>query len=708
MKQLFQNLRSGESQLVELPIPQVEPGYVLIQTHRSLISLGTERMLVEFSKGSLLTKARQQPERVKQVIDKIKTDGLKSTLNSVFSKLDEPMPLGYCNAGTVLAVGEGILDLKPGDRVASNGPHAEVVCVLRNLVAKIPDNVTFDEAAFTVIGSIGLQGVRLAMPTLGETIVIIGLGLVGQITAQLARTNGCKVIGIDVDPHKAALLNTFSCTGLAVSKETDTIAAVLELTNGIGADAVLITASAKDDSIVSQAARMCRKRGRIVLVGVVDLHLDRTEFYQKELSFQVSCSYGPGRYDSHYEEKGIDYPLPFVRWTENRNFETILSCIALKQLDVKSLISETVEFDNAVATYTKLGQTDAIATILSYNNTINQASTIVISTSQGIPTDSPTVAVIGSGNYTGITMMPLLVKSGLTIKYMCSQKGASSTHLAKKFKVPFSTTDYDTVLADKDINAVIITTRHNLHAPMILSALKAKKNIFVEKPLALNRTELNSIITEYSASKQSIMVGFNRRFSPYITKAKELIAADTIPINVIITVNAGCIPSNHWTQDAAIGGGRIIGEACHFIDLFSFLSGSPIVSVCASSLGSACDTMSDNVMILLKAANGSQASINYLSNGSKKYSKEDIKIFAQGKVLHIDNFRKMTGYGFKHFSFQKSSQQLKGHAEEFKIFAEAIKKGLTVPIPFAEIVNVTEASIAVLESLQKNSWITFK
>lgn len=703
MLQIIQDLKKGDTLLEEIPVPMIRKGSVLIKTHASLVSLGTEKMLVEFGKGNILSKARQQPDKVKQVLDKIKTEGLLPTLEAVFNKLDEPLPLGYCNAGEVIAVGEGVSEFKVGDRVASNGPHAEVVCVPKNLVARIPDEVSYEEACFTVIGSIGLQGIRLVNPTIGETVVVIGLGLIGLITAELLIANGCEVIGFDFDEQKLLLAKEKGIKAYN-SSSTDVVKIVESLTSGIGADAVLISASTKSNLVISQAAQMSRKRGRIVLIGVVGLDIQRADFFKKELSFQVSCSYGPGRYDDEYEQKGIDYPVGYVRWTEKRNFETILLAIAKKQINVLDLITERVLLKDYLTIYGNMGK-GSIASILQYP--VNGTLETVINVKKFNGQTSPgVVGIIGAGNFTKMTVMPVLKKIGARYKYISSAGGLTANSLAKKYGFEHSTTDYNKILSDPSVDLVIITTRHNLHAKMVVESLNAGKNVFVEKPLAIDESELLKIEDAYFKSDKSvtITVGFNRRFSPFIQKAKSLIGSDTTNLNIIATMNAGFIPSDVWIQDMKTGGGRIIGEACHFIDLMIFLTGSTVKSIVMSALGVSPSENTDNAIITLHFANGAQGVINYFSNGSKEYSKERIEIYSQGRTLIIDNFRKMIGYGFKGFSSMTNTID-KGHKTQFQLLINQIKNGNNAIIPFEEITNTTRASFAALRSLKEGTWI---
>lgn len=702
MKQIIQDLKSGQTILEEVPAPQVREGCVLIQTTRTLVSLGTERMLVEFGKANLISKARQQPDKVKQVLDKIKTDGLMPTLETVFNKLGLPLPLGYCNVGKVIAVGRGVTTFQVGDRVASNGGHAEVVCIPQNLVAKIPDNVSDDEAAFTVIGSIGLQGIRLLQPTLGETVVVIGLGLIGLVAAELLKANGCRVIGVDFDQQKVDLAKSKGILGFNPAKDGDVVKYVLDQTGDVGCDGVIITASAKGSEIIHQAAEMSRKRGRVVLVGVVGLDIRRDDFYKKELSFQVSCSYGPGRYDENYENKGQDYPLAFVRWTEKRNFESVLYAISSGGLDVKPLISEVVPLADYTQIYGDMKKQGVIASILQYPEDANIGSIIKIDSASHVASKGK-MGIIGAGNFTSATMLPALQKANASIKYIASAQGLSAKVLAKKVNAENATSDYKEILNDSEVDMVLITTRHNSHAKMVKDCLEAGKSVFVEKPLCLNSEELVEITDLYKAkSNLTLTVGFNRRFSPFAVKMKQLLG--TSPMNIIATMNAGAIPPEVWVHDMQVGGGRIIGEACHFIDLCSYFAGSKVVSVCVNAMGVHPEENTDNMTILLKYENGTNASINYFANGSKAYSKERIEVFSQERTLILDNWIELKGYGFKGFSKMKTRQD-KGHASQFSLLNEKVKNGGEALISFESIVNTTQSSFACIESLKTKSWV---
>lgn len=710
MLQLVQNLKTGTTSLEEVPAPRPLTGTVLIRTTCSLVSPGTERMLVEFGKASLVAKARQQPDKVKMVLDKIKSDGLMPTLEAVFNKLDQPLPLGYCNVGEVVEVGAGVTGFSVGDRVASNGPHAELVCVPKNLVAHIPDDVSNEAAVFTVIGSIGLQGIRLLKPELGETVIVIGLGLIGLITAELLQSNGCRVIGVDIDEHKLSLAESKGITTVN-STTQDVVKLVQGFTNNIGADGVIVTASAKSSQIISQAAQMSRKRGRIILVGVVGLELNRAEFYEKELTFQVSCSYGPGRYDPQYEQSGLDYPLPFVRWTEKRNFKAILSALSKGQLQVDPFVTQKVPLADYQMVYDNLNQSGAIASLLSYtykqDSEVVPASIVKLSEPKYEPNEV-VAGIIGAGNFTKMTLLPALKSVNASIKSIASARGLNAASLARKFRIPQATSDYQNILNDCDVNLVIITTRHNLHAPMVIEALSAGKHVFVEKPLALNTDQLKDIINTLQNSPDlCINVGFNRRFAPLVQKLKNMLGESPKPMNLVINMNAGHIPPDSWIQDIELGGGRIIGEACHHIDLASYLCRSKVHSVCMNALGPVPSANTDNASIMLKYENGSNVVVNYFSNGHKRYSKERVEVYFEGKTIVLDNFRRLYTYGFKSPK-RISRHQNKGHEEQFDKLIQGTEKGSGQLIPKSSLINTSLTSIKAIESLQVGSWVEVK
>ena len=707
MKQIIQSLKNGTIELVDVPTPLVSGGSVLIKTYHSVISAGTEKMLLEFGNAGYLKKAKSQPDKVKQVLDKIKTDGLYKTIESVKSKLDQPLPLGYSNVGVVKEIGSGVSDFQVGDRVISNGYHAEFVTVPKNLCANIPDNVTNEEAAFTVPAAIALQGIRLANPTLGETFVVTGLGLIGLLTVQLLKAQGCRVLGIDYDSLRCDLASRFGAEVVYLSKSEDPVSTADHFTQEYGVDGVLITASTKSNEPVHQAAKMCRKRGRIILVGVTGLELHRDDFYEKELTFQVSCSYGPGRYDQNYEQKGHDYPLGFVRWTEQRNFEAVLDMMAEGKLDVKPLITHRFPFHEAEAAYdVLLNDKTAIGILFEYNQEDDKkeeegrATTVEITSSETISTvpGSPVVGCIGAGNFAKIILLPALKQTQARLKIIADLDPMASTHAAKKYKFGYSTTDHKQILEDPEINTVFLTTRHDSHARLVVECLETGKNVYVEKPLALTIDELEKIKSSIEKNQSSIlMVGFNRRFAPHIVKMKSLLDTRKQPKSFIFTINAGVIPADHWAQDPEVGGGRIIGEACHFIDLMRFLSGSPINEWSVQNMGN--DTLKDKVTINLKFEDGSFGSIHYLANGSKRFPKGRIEVFCGGGIIKLDNFRKMKGYGWSGFKKMNLRRQDKGHQAEITAFIDAVKNGESSPIPFDELYEVSKVAIEVANSI---------
>ena len=707
MKQIIQYLNNGRTEIINTPLPLCGSGSILIKTSRSLVSLGTEKMLVDFGKGSFIQKARQQPDKVKEVLGKLNTDGIGPTINAVKNKLEQPIPLGYCNVGEVVEVGTDVSEFKIGDRVVSNGPHAEYVSIPKNLVAKIPKGVSDEQAVFTVIGSIGLQGIRLAEPTLGETVVVVGLGLIGLITAQLLKINGCNVIGFDFDQSKVDLAISYGIDAINPGKGVKQVEYVLGKTNQIGCDVVIISASNPSNEIISQSAQMSRKRGRIVLVGVIGLDIKRSDFYEKELSFSVSCSYGPGRYDSSYEEGGNDYPLPYVRWTEKRNFQTVLNALSNGTLSVDSLITERVPFENYSTIYDNLGKGNSIASLLVYNtNKIrNDSKSVKITKPKSYIAGKPVLGVIGAGNFTGSTILPRLKEVGAQIKCIASSKGLNGSIQAKKHSIEISTTDYNEILADSDINTVLITTQHGSHAMFVSKALENEMHVFVEKPLSTTWEGLETIEKALEKSKGWVTVGFNRRFAPLAQELKKYLSP--APMNIIATMNAGFIPPEVWVHDLKAGGGRIIGEACHFIDLCTYFTGSKVVEVCMNAMGLDAQANTDNASILLRYENGSNAVINYFSNGSKTYAKERIEVHQQNSTLVLDNWRKLAGFGVRGFS-SKRTRQDKGHFNQFKQLLLSVEKASGPTIPWEEVLNTSKATIASVDSLIQGKWVSIK
>jgi predicted dehydrogenase/threonine dehydrogenase-like Zn-dependent dehydrogenase len=711
VKQILQSLKTGTTEVAEVPCPAVQRGQLLIRSLQTLVSAGTERMMVEFGKAGWIDKARQQPDKVRMVLDKIKTDGLQPTMEAVFNKLDQPLPLGYCNVGRVLEAGTGVSGFVPGDRVISNGKHAEVVSVPINLCAKVPDAVSDEEAAFTVLGAIALQGIRLVQPTLGETVVVTGLGLVGLMTVQLLRANGCRVLGLDFDKDKLDLARQFGAEVVDLAAGQDPVKAAERFSRGRGVDAVIVTAATKSSEPMHQAALMCRKRGRIVLVGVTGLELSRDDFFKKELTFQVSASYGPGRYDPNYEEKGQDYPVGFVRWTEQRNFEAVLDMMADGRMDVKPLISHRFAIEDAEQAYALVGGSGpSLGILLTYPGIelAHEGRTVsfAVKTSQGpeiaissVAAANAAVSFIGAGNYATAVLIPAFKASGAHLRSVASSAGVSGLHAGRKFGFDETTTDTNRLFADEGTNAVVITTQHDSHARFVLQALAAGKHVFVEKPLCLTLSELAEIqkAMDCRASlamteRLVVMVGFNRRFAPQVQKISALLKGVRGPKSFVMTVNAGAIPADHWTQDPEAGGGRLIGEACHFIDLLRFLAGSRIDSQHVTRMDSA---TKDSVSISLKFEDGSIGVVHYLANGSKAFPKERLEVFAAGRVLQLDNFRKLQGFGWPGFSKMNLWRQDKGQKACAAAFVKAISTGGPTPIPLDEILEVARVSIEV-------------
>ena len=668
-------------------------------------------MLVGFGKASMLEKARQQPDKVKMVLEKVHTDGLMTTIEAVKSKLAQPLPLGYCNVGVVAEVGSGVHGLRQGDRVVSNGPHADVVKVPRNLCARIPDTVDDESASFAVVASIGLQGVRLAQPTLGEAFVVTGAGLIGLLTVQLLRAHGCRVLAIDFDETKLALARRYGASTCNPSRGEDPIAAGMAFSRGQGVDGVIVTASTKSTDPITQAARMSRKRGRIVLVGVTGLELNRADFYEKELSFQVSCSYGPGRYDPNYEERGQDYPLAFVRWTEQRNFEAVLDLLAGGQLDVKSLISHRFAFEDAPNAYETLTQDKSgLGILLQYRSPA--ASRVVknvkLSAEARFDRSLPVLGFIGAGNYASRMLIPAFKAAGAQFHTIVTSGGINGVIHGKKGGFLEASADVSGMLSNSEINSVVIVTRHDTHASFVAQSLRAGKNVFVEKPLSIEHDGLADVQNAFremhhqTAGGPQLMVGFNRRFSPQVRRMKSLLEAVGEPKSFLMTMNAGAIPSNHWTQDEEVGGGRIIGEACHFIDLMRFLAGSQIVSVQARRMGKTpgMDITEDKASITLGFEDGSFGTILYLANGASSFPKERVEVFAAGRVLQLDNFRKLRGYGWPGFSKLNLWKQDKGQKACAAGFLRAIQEGIPA-IPAQEIFEVARVTIEVAEQLRK-------
>lgn len=712
MKQVIQSLDDGSVQSLEVPAPQAKAGHLLIQTRRSLVSAGTERMLVEFGRKNLVAKARSQPDKVRQVLDKVKTDGALATFEAVLARLDQPLALGYSNVGVAAEVGAGVSGFARGDRVVSNGKHAEVVCVPQNLCARVPEGVTDDAAAFSVLAAVGLQGIRLIEPTLGECVVVTGLGLVGLLTVQLLRAQGCRVLGLDFDPARLELAVRFGAEVVDLSATGDPLEAARAFSRRRGVDAVLITASTRSNDPVTQAARMCRQRGRIVLVGVSGLELDRAEFYAKELSFRVSCSYGPGRHDAAYEQGGHDYPVGFVRWTEQRNFEAVLDLMAAGTLDVLPLVSHRFALDRAAEAYDVLASdAPSLGILLEYapgpgaGDEARPSARRAFSRSielGALPRPGPVrVALIGTGNYAGRTLVPALVAAGAGLHTALSEHGVSARHVGVKFGFARASTDVEPVLVDPDVDALVIATRHSSHARLVLAGLAAGKPVFVEKPLCLTLAELADIERALAAAPgQLLMIGHNRRFAPHVIEMRRLLESSIAPKLMLMTVNAGAVPSDHWAVDPAVGGGRIVGEACHFIDLLRHLAGAAIVDhTVRATRPAGAARGNDDVTLTLTFADGSLGTIVYAASGHRSFPKERLEVFQAGRVLRLDNFRSLVGWGFPRFSRRHALKQDKGQFGGVRAFIDAVSSEGPPPIATDEIIEVARVSILAQQAV---------
>lgn len=703
MKQVLQNLKDGNTIVADVPVPANKQNHLIISSSLSLISSGTEKMLVDFGRSNYFDKAKQQPDKVKQVIEKIKSDGLIPTIEAVSSKLNQPLPLGYCNVGRVV---ESLSNnFSEGDRVVSNGPHAEYVRVPKNLCAKIPDNVDDESASFTVLAAIALQSVRLAKPSIGEIFVVSGLGSVGLLSVQILLANGCTVIGIDFDKERCELAKSFGAKAINLSSGIDPDDFVKNFTNHNGVDGVIIAASSSSNEIIHAAANMCRKRGRIILVGVVGLNIRRDDFFEKEISFQVSFSYGPGRNDNNYEEEGIDYPYGFVRWTEQRNFQAVLDLMSSGKINVKPLISNRFMIDNAAQAYELIldSKLSSMGVLLEYpikNNEINRTIDISNVNQKNLKeVKDINIGFLGAGNYASRVLIPIFAKKNTYLNTLVTSGGINSYFHGSNNGFQKASTDINSVFKNNDINTVVIATRHNDHASQVIQSLENNKNVFVEKPIAINQKELDKINKAYNANEENIlMVGFNRRFSPHIKKMKSLLLQKNAPKNIVVTINSGFLDQSHWVQDKNIGGGRILGEACHFIDLLIFLTGARVKSFKASGRIEGSKPC-DNASISLLFEDDSIGVINYFSNGPNNYSKERIEVYCDNSALILDNFIKMKGYGWKGFNKMHLFKQNKGTEECVDAFISCLKNSEASPISYEDIIEGAKLSIDLAKYL---------
>ncbi len=718
MKQLLQHARTGEIAVTEVPAPKLLPGCVLVRMAASLVSAGTERASSEFASKNLFQKAKARPDLVREVVNKVRRDGIFSAVSAVRGRLDQPGTPGYSSAGTIVGFGEGVADLRVGDRVACAGAgyavHAELACVPRLLVAKIPSGstISLEEAAFTTVGAVALHGIRTAEVKLGDVVAVIGLGLLGQLTVQMLKAAGCRVLGLDLVPARSQLALRLGADGVG-SSATEFRDLCLQHSGGHGVDEVLIAAETPSSDPVNLAAELARDRGVIVAVGTVGMDLERKLYYEKELDFRVSRSYGPGRYDSTYEQKGRDYPIGHVRWTETRNMEAFLQLLTEGKLDVQSLITHRFPIDSARSAYELIrgeSEESSLGVLITFPEELHEIPLgpkdncrleLVKSSTAAVPGEkSITIGLFGAGNFAMSTLLPAMKRTGgVQFLGVCAANGSHSRHAAEKFGFQYCATDEQQIIDDPSVNTIVVATRHHLHAAQVLATLKAGKHVFCEKPLCLTEAELSEIVHAYSGwtTKTALMVGFNRRFAPMAVRTKSFLDEIHEPLSLHYRVNAGAIPRDHWAHDPEQGGGRILGEVCHFVDFLTFLAGAPPVEVHTRALTN--QSTDDNVVIALQFANGSQGTITYLANGDRSYSKERLEVFGGGAVAVLDDFRRLelVRHGRKQV-FRSWVRQDKGHRGEWQAFVQAVQSGGEAPIPFADIVSATLSTLRIVDS----------
>lgn len=708
MRQVLQRARTGEIAVMEVPAPRLLPGCVLVRVAASLVSAGTERASSEFASKNLFQKAKARPDLVREVINKVRRDGVFSAAAAVRSRLDQPDALGYSSAGTVIGLGEGVTGLQVGDRVACAGAghavHAEFACVPRLLVARIPSQiVSFEEAAFTTVGAVVLHGIRMAGAKLGDVVAVIGLGLLGQLTVQALKAAGCRVVGMDISAERAELAVKMGADA-ATSSSSEFRTQCLEHSNGFGADAVLITAETPESGPVNLAGEVARDRGTVIAVGTVGMDLQRKLYFGKELDFRVSRSYGPGRYDTAYEQKGRDYPIGHVRWTETRNMEAFLRLLAQGKLDLTPLITHRFSIDQAHAAYELItGKTGvpSLAVLINYPEEAetNQHLALVAGNSSRPGEKAVSVGVLGAGSFAVGTLLPAMkTDSSTEFVGVCAANGSHARHAAQKFGFGYCSSDEEEIVRNPKLNTVVIATRHHLHAAQVLASLRAGKHTFCEKPLCLHEDELAEIAQVHSHQNPLLMVGFNRRFAPLAVRMKEFLGGVHGPLAMHYRVNAGQLPPDHWTNDPEQGGGRILGEVCHFVDFLVFLAGTLPIEVQLHDVATGNDA-GDNAVLHLRFANGSQGTISYMADGDRSYSKERVEVFGGGSVAVLEDFRRLelARHGRKQV-VRSWLRQDKGHRAEWQAFAAAVRDGTVAPIPFTEIVATTLATLRALDS----------
>ncbi len=711
MKQLLQHLHDGQTVVTEVPVPGVRPGFVLVRTAASLVSAGTERALVSFAEKNLIGKAQSRPDLVRQLLDKARREGLLTTIDAAFNRLDQPMPLGYSSAGTIVAVGAGVGGFHTGDRVACAGGgyavHAEYNLVPLNLLARIPEQVDFESAAFSTLGAIAMHGFRLAQPQLGESVAVVGLGVLGLLAAGIAHAAGCHVFGIDLEPERVLLAKAM---GFAAAVRTGVEAAAQAFTHGRGFDVVLICADAHSNDPVELAGEIAADRGRVSAIGAFGMDIPRKVYYEKELRFQVSRSYGPGRYDHTYEEQGIDYPSGYVRWTEGRNLQAFVDLLATGQLDVRPLITHRFPIEQAPQAYELITGKRAepfLGVLLTYSQEPAdppQARVVVPTAHPQAPVESGlALGVLGAGNYATAMFLPGVAKvGGVKRQVIASAAGLNARHAAGRFGFAAASSSEEDVLNDPAINIVAILTRHDQHARQTAAALRNGKHVYCEKPLALNRAELDEIASTLQFENAPLLtVGFNRRFAPLAIALKQFLQSSPEPLTAHYRVNAGYLPLNHWLHDPAVGGGRIIGEGCHFVDFLTFLIGQPPVSVSAQALPDGGRYREDNVVLTFRFPNGSLGTVSYMANGDKSFPKERVEVFLGGRAAALDDFRTLElAENGRHRVIRSRLRQDKGHQAAWSNFLGAARRGEQPPIPYDQLWGVTLATFAAVESLR--------
>lgn len=710
MKAVLQNVKTGVIAVEDIPAPQARPGTVLVRNACSLVSAGTEKSVLEFSKSNYLQKARQRPDLVRKVLLKAKNDGLWQTYQAVSNLIDQPIQLGYSSAGTAIAVGEGVTDIAVGDRVACAGlfvaTHSEVVAVPRNLLVPVPDGVNMEQGCFVTLGAIAMQGTRLAPLELGEHILVYGLGLVGMISVQLAVAAGCRVIGVDLEPAKVELAGKLGADGVVAGPAM--VSTILHMTGGFGVDKVLMCAATSSNEPIETVPQVTRQKGVVVIVGDVGLNVPRRAYFEKEIDIRISRSYGPGRYDPSYEEGGIDYPYGYVRWTEGRNMASFLDLLARRRIDMAPLISHRFDVEQALSAYALIEGTvrePYLGIVIRYPQTDASAAPVHLVERRTAPAAGDvTIGMIGAGNFAKAFLIPAFAKAGGRFQAICTAAGVSASTVAKKYGAAVATTDAAAVLSDPAVRLVVIATRHDSHGGYVVDALSAGKAVFVEKPPAITLDELERVASAYRAADAAgrapfLAVGYNRRFSPLARVMRDTLRRTTEPMSIMYRVNAGFVPPSEWVHDPRTGGGRIVGESGHFVDFIAYLVGTPVVSVSASAIPATRTPKSDVVTITVDFADGSIGTVHYFANGDPRMPKEYVEAFCGGACAQLSNFRSLAVYGAKASGRTRYFNQVKGFEEEAEAVIGALRAGGPAPIPFNQLYATSKATLLVEQAI---------